>query len=83
MRWVISDSALERVKAAPIAVRGKSYRTDPNDRSIVVGDLVLDRGDGLYGWVASIREGFVAVAADGAVELGVPLDRLLKLTPVT
>lgn len=83
--WRITDVELERIlKMYAIRVNDKYYRTDPSDRAFVVGDVVLDRKDGLTGYVSSLSGGHAAVSdslGDSTVtEVGVPLHQLLRLT---
>jgi hypothetical protein len=47
-----------------------------------LGDLVIDRRDGLYGCIDQIFSNFrYAVRHGGVAELGVPIERLVKLEP--
>lgn len=50
-------------------------------RTPVEGDLVIDKKDGLYGWVETIIGNRAAVKQGFVVELAVPLKQLVVLTP--
>jgi len=44
----------EEVPKARVRVYGEIYIVDPNQEDLAEGDLVLDRGDGLYGVIDHI-----------------------------
>ncbi len=46
-----------------------------------IGDLVIDTRDDLYGVCESIFEGYMAVRDKDIVEIGIPIEKVRKLTP--
>lgn len=83
MEHVITDEFLQKLrhKNSTIRIEGKLYKVS-NNENIELGDLVLDRKDGLVGYINHIFEDFrYAVSHQGVAELGVPIERLVKLEP--
>lgn len=67
-----------------IRVHGILYnQTEPLD--LKEGDLVLDLGDGAYGYVDMIKEDKIAIKDGRVAEVGVPISRVRKLvfSPLT
>ena len=80
---VISDERLRRMSRSNqvVSISGLPYFVAKN-QVIAVGDVVLDRGDGLHGVIHMIIGDKAAVRDGCAVELAVPLSRLVKLERV-
>jgi hypothetical protein len=92
-RWLLTDEKVQQLSGpkARIRVLGKFYFVDPNQEDLMVGDMVLDRGDGCcHGVIDFIMPSNLnsknielqAAVGDGcAIECGVPLRRLIRLKP--
>lgn len=80
----ITDLDIEQYrKVQPlIRIHEQHYIFDFDDKNFKEGDMVIDRKDGAYGVCEMVRNGKCAVNDNGAAELGVPLDRLIKLKSV-
>lgn len=64
-----------------IAIQNKDYIAVTTDH-IYVGDIVLDRKDGLYGTCDMLmKQDTIAIRDSCIVEVGVPKTRVYKLIP--
>lgn len=52
-----------------------------SDLPLRVNDLIYDQGDGYCGYVDSINKDSVSVRDKHVVEIGIPLNRVVKLIP--
>ena len=77
-KWVITDEFLTKLKNSKIRIYGRIYVVS-EETNFVIGDIVLDRGDGAHGIIDDIQGELCAVRDGCAIELGVPLNRLIKL----
>jgi hypothetical protein len=79
---VITGKILKNLlsKKARVRIHGVFYYAT-TDRKFVVGDAVLDRYDGTYGFIHMFHDkrGRAVVGDEGVTECGVSLTRLIKL----
>lgn len=61
-----------------VQIHGKPYRVT-EDKNFAVGDVVLDRTDGMYATIDGITGNKANLRDEEAVQLGVPLAQLVKL----
>lgn len=76
---VLTDKVMEKLYGGwPVAIKGKKYIAVKEP--VALGDLILDREDGCYGTVDAFHdEAYAAIRDEWAVQVGVPLTRLVKL----
>ncbi len=72
---------------ARVHIRGEDYSPATDAEPLKNGDIVYDQGDGCWGKIEQIveREGktYAAVGDEIAVEVGIPVERLVKLTKIS
>lgn len=77
--WKFPDGdEFKRLCRTAIRIDARKYRVVTH-ATPKVGDLVIDRKDGLYGKVDMVIEGEAAVRNGCVAEVGVPLTRLVVI----
>jgi hypothetical protein len=80
---VITDEFLEKLKGpkSTVYINNVHYKVT-DDKDFSVGDMVLDREDGMHGKIDMIMGDKAAVRDGCVVELGIPFSRLIKLKKI-
>lgn len=78
--FALSDEFLAKlVSEIPVHINGLLYRADLECQTFVVGDVVLDRGDGRHAVICSVNGTRFDLRDGGVIECGVDVSRLVKL----
>lgn len=78
---LIDDERAQQIADGVVQIEGALFKADLTCSIFKEGDIVIDRRDGAYAVIDMIRGNECALQAGWAVEIGVPLNQLIKLNP--